>query len=101
MDRRRCADLATLRLASRTSGMVVNMVRVLALDAGSPAAVEALSPVGCLLSSNISAIATPRMQQAVRSAPALRTLSLIVPFAPQTAVLTASSFVCARQAGRP
>src|ERR1700693_4081223 len=28
MDRSRCADFATLRLASRTSGMVVRMVRV-------------------------------------------------------------------------
>src|ERR1022692_1167932 len=92
MDRRRCADLATLRLASRTSGMVVNMVRVLALYAGSPPASEALSAVGCVPSSNLSAIATPQLEQAVRSAPAPHTLSLIVPFASQTAVLTASRF---------
>src|ERR1019366_8860876 len=55
IESRRCADLATLRLASRTSGMVLTMMRVPEPADRSAVDSSTIGPVGCSVLPAISA----------------------------------------------
>src|SRR5580704_4295626 len=90
MDSRRCADLATLRLASRTSGIVVRMDRVPEPPEMSP--VADTPPKTVLVRSSVLPAISDRLIGGLSDFSRPRVVWGIVPLASERLVPTASRF---------